>query len=348
MRSCSNSTAGWKRGPSQRRKCPASSLKKRGFAGTPAYLGAVEHVASSGARTTLASAFRFVANQGDAWSSVTNGLERLLEGYRLAEGELDEALRAFPLNVASKIGQRTAELHCALAGSADHQAFSPERVTRSDIQRWVKDTRNSADTTFAALQKASSHAWGEATEQAVRLLMDQRSKVDALLDSYASIEPSGFKMRHHGDYHLGQLLMVKDDILIIDFEGEPHRSLEERRAKVSPLRDLAGMLRSFDYAAWAALDKLAARGIQLTEERRSLAFRWRDEASRDCLAAYRAATEPSSISSGTQAVAEKLLSTFLLEKALYEIRYELGSRPAWLSIPVRGALDLLARAEAQQ
>jgi maltose alpha-D-glucosyltransferase/alpha-amylase len=326
----------------------ARFLTQAGFVGTPAYLGAVEHVSSSGPRTTLASAFRFVANQGDAWSAVTDGLDRFLEGYRLAEGELDEALRAFPLGIGTKIGQRTAELHRALASSTADAAFAALPITGGDIQRWVQNARESSNETFTALQTAAPQAWGEATEKAVRLLMDQRSNVTALLDRYATLETAGLKMRHHGDYHLGQLLMVEDDILIIDFEGEPRRSLEERCAKTSPLRDLAGMLRSFDYAAWAALDKLAARGIQLTDERRALAFRWRDTASGECLTAYRAETAGSPVCPDNQATSEALLRLFMLEKALYEIRYELGSRPAWLSIPVRGVLDLLARAEPLQ
>jgi len=134
--------------------------------------------------------------------------------------------------------------------------------------------------------------------------------------------------------------MVKDDVFIIDFEGEPRRSIDQRRLKTSPLRDVAGMLRSFDYAAWSALDKLSARGIQLTPERRALAFKWRDEATRSFLGEYRTTLEDNNAAGGKPA-ADGLLQLFLLHKAFYEVGYELGSRPAWLSVPLRGILDLL-------
>src|SRR5207248_11310947 len=119
------------------------------------------------------------------------------------------------------------------------------------------------------------------------LLQARHGEVNAILDRLEALAPSGAKVRHHGDYHLGQVLIVQDELMIIDFEGEPQRSLEERRRKSTPLRDLAGMLRSFDYATWAALDKLAARGITVDDETRALAFGWRDDVSKRCIAAYK-------------------------------------------------------------
>jgi maltose alpha-D-glucosyltransferase/alpha-amylase len=117
--------------------------------------------------------------------------------------------------------------------------------------------------------------------------------------------------------------------------------MEERRRKSTPLRDLAGMLRSFDYAMWAALDKLGARGITVDDETRNLAFRWREVVSAECVEAYKDAAAQGTWYPENAATAEGLLSLFLLRKGFYEILYELGSRPAWLSIPVRGVLELI-------
>jgi maltose alpha-D-glucosyltransferase/alpha-amylase len=314
-----------------------------GFANAPAYLGSVEHHSPDGNCTALAAAFRFVANQGDAWHAVTDALDRLLEGYRLAEDESDDALYAFPLGIGSKIGLRTAEMHLALATPTRDPAFASEPIAAVDVSRWVDETREAASLAFDALERASSEAWHESTLGYVRLLQERRPELESILDEFARLQPSGRKTRVHGDYHLGQLLMVKDDVFIIDFEGEPRRAIDERRAKSSPLRDVAGMVRSFDYAAWAALDKVAARGIQLTNERVALAFKWRDEATKACLAEYHAASAVSAVYPESEATANGLLELFLLHKAFYEVRYELGSRPAWLSIPVRGILDLLER-----
>ena len=138
-------------------------------------------------------------------------------------------------------------------------------------------------------------------------------------------------IRHHGDYHLGQALWTnEEDWLILDFEGEPARSLAERRRKRSPLRDVAGMLRSFAYAASASVIQ---RGVEAPEG-------WEDECRSEFLAGYLADIEPALLPSGEQAIA-RLLMIFELEKAVYELRYELGNRPDWVSIPVAGIVRML-------
>jgi len=136
--------------------------------------------------------------------------------------------------------------------------------------------------------------------------------------------------------------------MIVDFEGEPARSLEVRRAKTSPLVDLAGALRSLDYAAWASLDRVRAEGIVSGEHLGPLAVRWRDRQVQDCIAAYRKIAREGDAYPQIEATADGLLRLFLLRKALYELRYEMGSRPDWLSIPVRGIIDLLDRIGDEQ
>ena len=157
------------------------------------------------------------------------------------------------------------------------------------------------------------------------------------------MRPSGGRSRIHGDYHLGQVLIAQNDVAIIDFEGEPGRSLAERRAKSSPLRDVAGMLRSFDYAAAMALEEHRQGFDALDERTRARAVEWRDTTSAAFLAAYREHVAGAATTAEDPALSAALLELFLLQKGIYEIEYELGNRPAWLRIPLRGTLDLLAR-----
>jgi maltose alpha-D-glucosyltransferase/alpha-amylase len=314
-----------------------------GFANTPAYLGSVEHRSAEDTGTTLAVAFRFVQNQGDAWGAITDALDRLLEGYRLAEESSDDALQAFPLGIGGNIGRRTAELHRALLTPARDPAFDAEPITSEDIQRWSDEVRATLKQTLQALEAAAPETLGEAALPHVQAMLQKRAQLEAIVEDFAKITPSGAKCRIHGDYHLGQLLMVKDDVYVVDFEGEPRRSIEERRAKSSPLRDVAGILRSFDYAAWTALDKLAQRGVQLTEERHALAFKWRQEATKAFLNEYRVLAKPTPAYPRDETSAAAQLDLFLMQKALYEVQYELGSRPAWVSVAVRGVLDLLKK-----
>lgn len=316
-------------------------LGEVGFAATPRYLGEVSYVTSAGANKTLASAFEYVSNQGDAWGVVTSALERTLESYGLGADVPDIPDFAFPLDIGAKLGQRTAEMHKALAMPTANEAFHVEPITKADIQNWVAQTRADCEKTFAVLNAMPQEAMPENTRGCVQLLQSHKAAIDELLARGERLKPSGSKTRLHGDYHLGQVLVVKDDLMIIDFEGEPKRTLQQRREKSSPLVDLAGMLRSFDYAAWAALDKNSDRGLIPPDRARALAFGWRDRAVRDCIEAYEAAARGSPGYPDDPETAAGLLDLFLLRKALYEIQYELGSRPAWLSIPVRGVISLL-------
>jgi len=155
------------------------------------------------------------------------------------------------------------------------------------------------------------------------------------------------KTRLHGDYHLGQVLVVGNDIFIIDFEGEPQRSFMERRRKNSPLRDVAGMIRSIDYVAWAALDAEHIRNPVLTPEDEQLMMRWRDGAIKVFVDSYTThILGCPSWPSDTDAAAQ-LLKMFLLEKVFYEISYEAANRPQWISIPLRGAHRLLGTLEKE-
>jgi maltose alpha-D-glucosyltransferase / alpha-amylase len=323
------------------------------FPHTPHFLGAISWRPAGGDgddATTLAAAFPFVPNQGDAWSGVSNALRSDLAEHEswsstAADGQSEAEEFSYPLNIGRLLGQRTAELHRAFATPTDDPAFALEPLRAEDLANWAAETASETEAVMARLQDARpSLAEGDAA-LADRVL-DHR---DALLQrarSVARMTPQGMLSRVHGDYHLGQVLLSQGDVSIIDFEGEPARTLAERRAKSSPLQDVAGMLRSFDYAALMAV-RLHPQGEgAIAESALRRLEDWRQSVARAYLAAYE------EHAAGTPNLPEdadarrQLLDLFLLRKAIYEISYELGNRPAWVGIPLRGVLEQIMGDEA--
>ena len=323
------------------------------YANTPEFLGAVEYVADTGEHTALAIAFSFVTNQGDAWTAVVEGLDRALEDLTLRQDEEAsvesdlEGLYGFPLDLAARLGTRTGELHRAFATPTDDPAFATEPITQGDIARWSQTLREESDRVLSELENAIE-SLSETASHHAKTLLGARQALSDRIDAIASMPPLGVKTRIHGDYHLGQVLVSKDDVIIIDFEGEPRRSLAERREKSSPLRDAAGILRSLDYSASAAVDRFASRKGELPERVMAVATAWRNRASRDFLTAYVEAVQGTAIYPADRQAAESLLDLFLLQKGFYEIAYEAANRPHWLSIPLRNVIDLLTGTRAYQ
>jgi maltose alpha-D-glucosyltransferase/alpha-amylase len=173
-----------------------------------------------------------------------------------------------------------------------------------------------------------------------RLLSD-RERIIVEIERLLPHQVDAVKIRHHGDFHLGQMLIAKDDVFIIDFEGEPQRSVEERRRKASPVRDVAGLIRSIDYSATAAIDRMGQVPAEELARLRPALDDWRDAATRAFLGAYRDTAGDHRLLPANAEHAARLLRFFLLEKALYEIEYELANRPDWLHVPLAGALRIL-------
>ena len=243
------------------------------------------------------------------------------------------------------IGQRTGELHLALAATSGDPAFDPEPVSTDDVAAWIAAVVADVDQTYDQLGQRLGDLPPPVRAAAERLLAMR----DSLKGRIAALAPRTLtftKTRFHGDFHLGQLLVVEHDFIVVDFEGEPFRPLDERRRKHSPLRDVAGMLRSFSYAAAIALDE--ATGDRPGDRVRAAAHmtRWERETAGAFLTAYaRAAGGASSYPPDPVDVA-RLTDLFVLEKALYEVRYELGSRPDWVRIPIAGLLERMQVAAA--
>jgi len=321
------------------------------FKNTPTLLGAVEYVEEGAEPLTLATAFAFVENQGDAWNVVVEALDRTFDDISLlpetdAWQEALDRLYAFPLDLAAKLGRRTAEMHRAFATDTIDPAFKAEPLGQGQVRQWCDGIRTDAQRAFATLESAGRELNGAAAQDVTRLLA-KRPVLFAHLEALANLKATGMVTRIHGDYHLGQVLVSKDDVVIIDFEGEPGRRLAERREKTSPLRDVAGMLRSLDYAASAALDRFATRAGALPERVVAATAAWRERAGREFMDTYVEAARGMASFPQERDDAAALLELFLLQKTLYEISYEAANRPSWITVPVRGMLELLERAEAK-
>jgi maltose alpha-D-glucosyltransferase/alpha-amylase len=273
-------------------------------------------------------------------------LERFFEEARMqteASEEPAAETHAVYLVLAERLGQRTAELHQAFAAENEDPAFRPEPIQLADITAWKTQIHTDAETTFRQLAK-SLGALETDLQMLVKEFLDHEPNVLALTGRFDLEDGDLQKTRYHGDLHLGQVLVVEDDFHIIDFEGEPARPFAERRMKSSPLKDIAGMRRSFNYAAWSALFPALAERPERVDQLKPQARRWEQLAADAFLRGYEKAIVGCSACPSDPGVFRRLLDLFLLEKALYEIRYELANRPGWLRIPLEGALALL-RAE---
>jgi maltose alpha-D-glucosyltransferase/alpha-amylase len=317
-----------------------------GYAHSPLFLGSAVLDSEGEAPTTLAAAFAFVGNQGDAWSAVVEGLERELELFALRDADGSAVATpefGFPLGLGALLGERVAELHAALATETDDPAFASEPITETDLSAWSRAAVREAGETFELLETARATVPSEVADDIDRLLA-RREDLAARLEHVCGLSPSGLRTRIHGDFHLGQVLVAENDLVIIDFEGEPGRSLEERRAKTSPLRDVAGMLRSFDYAvavALAAHEQATVEADAAAIEAGQRAKEWHDTTRTAFLEAYRSRRTEVRSYPDDDRLAAGLLELFLLQKALYELRYELANRPTWLPVPIRGVLAVL-------
>ncbi len=310
-----------------------------------ALAGVLEYLGNDGQKRLLAMLQSFVANQGDGWTFALEYLKRHLEQYRTtpaSDALPANAHEAFLLRIRV-LAARTAELHRALAQPTKDRAFAPQPLARADIdayrQRATEEARTALDLLAANLETVVS-----TDKERAALVLERRAQILARIEAMAAGNEKGLKIRIHGDYHLGQVLVTRNDFVIIDFEGEPGNSLEMRRAKHSPLRDVAGMLRSFSYAQQSAL-RGAAHNEAEAARLAPLARAWELEVREAFLSSYAATatSEPgAAIWYGALQPAQGLLGLFELEKVLYELRYEIGNRPTWAGIPLQGLLDLSA------
>jgi maltose alpha-D-glucosyltransferase/alpha-amylase len=315
-----------------------------GFANTPALLGSVELVEGD-QKSAIAIVHAFVQNQGDAWTVTSAYLDRFVDEQRLLAssehpGESEEQIPY--LRYMAQTGRRVAEMHLALASNDELADFKPEPTRPRDVQLWIEDVIARAERVFEALERRR-----ETVREVDRQLIDQMlAQGPGLHQRLSTLLPpgnDGLKIRHHGDFHLGQMLIVRDDVFIIDFEGEPRRPLHERRRKAPAARDVAGLIRSIDYSATAALERALKVAPDEQGKLAAALGEWRDRSAAAFLATYRETMTNAQLWPSDPQAAEQMLNFFLLEKAIYEIEYELAHRPDWLRVPLTGALRILSR-----
>ncbi|HVC24165.1 MAG TPA: maltose alpha-D-glucosyltransferase [Acidimicrobiales bacterium] len=328
-------------------------------------LGTVELDSARGPGTTIATVHEFVAHESDGWTSTLRSVGAFFEqvvpagdgpvlpapppGGMLDTGRaptLDPGAAACLAEVAASaelLGRRTAELHVAIA-AGDDEGFRPEPVTAMSQRSTYQSMRTSARRSLALLRQRVRHLDEHQQELASGIL----DREDELLERIAEVLSvrSGARVRVHGDLHLGQVLSTGRDYVFVDFEGEPARSFGERRLRRSVLADVAGMLRSYHYAAHTGIAELERRGgLDASGERpgshaipryRDAADRWTFWAGACFLRGYLATETVHALLPGTGAEMAAALRAHLVDKALYELRYEIGSRPEWVHLPLYG------------
>ncbi len=320
-------------------------LTEKGFGNIAPLFGEVVRVAADGTPNTLMLAQGFVRNQGDGWTWTLDFLARALEEIAVVGAEAQDAEHdAFATYAAfaTAMGRRLGELHALLSSPTDEPEFSPELADDDMVGAWAESAIEQIDLAFSMLRQIRDWPDDETRDLAAGLLKREGPLHNAAhrLSRHGG---GALRTRVHGDFHLGQVLVVQGDAYIIDFEGEPARPMEQRRAKSCPLRDAAGLMRSFDYAAAAGITGRVAASPQAVERRAVLVERFRAEASRHFLDAYRAVLRNAAHPWVPMAAEEPLLDLFLLEKAAYEVRYEAANRPTWLRIPLRGLHEIAER-----
>jgi maltose alpha-D-glucosyltransferase/alpha-amylase len=316
------------------------------FANTPAMLGSVELV-DGNSRSAIAVVHALVQNQGDAWAVTSAYLDRFVDEQRVLaasehSGESEEQVPY--LRYMSQMGKRAAEMHLALAASSAFEDFAPQPIRSTDVQRWIEETAARVERLFDTLKQQRDKI-SEADRPLVDQTLAQRAALHDRLKTLLPLDTSGLNIRHHGDFNLGRMLIVKDDIFITGFEGDPRRPLDERRRKAPAARDVAGLIRSIDYSVTAALGR--ALNLAPDEHGRLAAAltEWVDRSTTAFLAAYREVLTNSPLWPADPQAAGRMLEFFMLEQMLNELEYELAQRPEWLRVPLTGVLRILSHCQ---
>jgi trehalose synthase-fused probable maltokinase len=328
--------------------------RRTAFRGIARLAGSIAYSESGGTETTLALLQEFVPSQADAWTAT---LGRLAEYYAAALRGIEEGAggEAFARTLAAadaeegrRLGRLTGRLHMALASGSSEPAFNPEPIQAADVAAWHAGMQEDLDRMMQTLTSLL-HILAVPVREAAREVADLAPRFRSELEAVRALGEGVTKIRIHGDYHLGQLLLAGESFVILDFEGEPARSLEQRRPKHCALKDVAGMLRSFDYAVHAGLftaTEAAPDDLGVAERLEPWAERWLASIREAFLDGYLAETWQAGVSflpRDREALAA-VLRVFELDKAIYEVSYEINNRPAWLRIPLEGLRRAVAPA----
>jgi maltose alpha-D-glucosyltransferase/alpha-amylase len=329
------------------------------YARVPAVLGGFEYRRPAEPSMTIALMQEMIESQADGWRHATDELSRffdLVERRQPPSVPLPRSFRAMAaadpprpvldvmggyLGTAETLGRRTAEVHLALASNSRDPAFTPQTFTKADLNKVMADATAQARQALDALKRATADSDGKLPPDVAELasaLIAREAPLFERIRSFPALDFNVSKIRVHGDYHLGQVLWAEGDFYLIDFEGEPARPLADRREKQSPLKDVAGMLRSFSYATYAALFEHQAMRPGRFAQYEPWARIWLTWASAAFLKGYLATAGAALFIPAEPSQCDQLLQLFMLDKAFYELNYELNNRPDWLRIPLLGIL----------
>jgi trehalose synthase-fused probable maltokinase len=303
-----------------------------GFRNVPKLLGSIEYVSrSTGSRTALCVLQSLIRNGKDGWEYVTEHLKRLSnEGATRRDGEHEL------INLAGNLGKRTAELHQAFGAATGNPDFAPEPISEDWLSQWERGLLSSVSSVIENLA-SRVHSYSDADGALANSLVAQRAELETRIRALFPKSTKAKRTRLHGDFHLGQTIITQTDVFIVDFEGEPMRPLTERRGKFLPLRDVAGMLRSLEYASAAA-----TRETELPPESSSTLQQLTSRMQSRFLLAYAEAIAGCGSFPEDLTQADDFLALCLIEKALYEVQYEIANRPTWIGIPIAGLFDAMS------
>lgn len=336
---------------------PLFLTDRTGFNNMPAVAGYIEYHERGSISATVASLQNYIPNSGDCWQYTLQHLgsfydfvlehELGVEHRRpIKSGERKNATIQFAdkyLRDVRRLGRITGDLHNALTSDTSAPDFAPEPITYADVQTWISRTQSYWSEVLHILACKSADFPSDVSDQIKRILSRDSFYLHEVEDMKLLADEGVWKTRYHNDYHLGQVLKTIDDFIIIDFEGEPARPLEERRTKQSPLKDVAGMLRSFNYAAYAALVNQAGFRADEAETIKKWSNTWEELVCDIFLSGYLDAAGGTAAGYLPDSMEKlnKVLSLFKLDKAFYEINYELNNRPDWIEVPLQYLVSLL-------
>jgi maltose alpha-D-glucosyltransferase/alpha-amylase len=307
-------------------------LTDAGFRHIAALVGAVWWQSEDGPETLLVSLFQHVRNQSHAWSYALSHLDRYATTL-LAEHVVHEKDPHALINAQMRtLGRRVGELHATLARPSTDPAFTPEPITDADLSQWYRTVSALANEALERLKAHLSQLPDPLQGRARELIALRDRLLDTIRQSCVR-GPGAMKTRVHGNLHLKKVLLVADDFLITDFDGDMNRPPVERRTKTSALHDVATMLRSFDYARGTALERAVAARPDLYERAAPAFAEWQRGVSDAFLRGYRLGIEGAQ-SPLTDDVAERLVKLLQIERALHELNDELTRRPDWLALPL--------------
>ncbi|QJD60520.1 maltose alpha-D-glucosyltransferase [Pseudomonas sp. gcc21] len=324
-------------------------LTDHGFENCAPMLGQVTRTDPSGESYALMVLQGYLDNQGDAWEWTLVTLDRAIRDQMaggLSQHENQYSALAELEEFSAALGQRLGEMHVALSSPTDNPDFASEPTREEDAQGWAHSIRQQLQSALDALEGSRAQL-EEEDAKLVTTLQKQRQRLEQKIDKLAAKAVGGLRFRVHGDLHLGQVLVVKGDAYLIDFEGEPSRPLLERRAKLSPYKDVTGVLRSIDYAvAMACLNAQSTDSSDEAEQSREEIVRdYRNRSTAAFLQAYRQAAAEIAHDWADPDGENAALTLFSLEKAAYEILYETEHRPTWISVPLNGLAELVQQLE---